>query len=142
MEVKNIMSGHVIAVGQDEPVTAAARLLKRYNIGALPVRDDRGRLRGMVTDRDIVLRCVALEGDPQELKVREIMSRDVRTVDAACSTDAAAAAMAREQVRRMPVMEGSRMVGMLSLGDLARREKTGMEAAAALSEISSNVRST
>ena len=53
MKVSDIMSGHVISVGQKEPVTVAARLMKRHNLGALPVCDERGNLRGLVTDRDI-----------------------------------------------------------------------------------------
>ena len=63
MQIMDIMTSKVISVGQNEPVTAAARLLKRCNIGALPVRDDAGRLKGMVTDRDIVTRCIAAEAD-------------------------------------------------------------------------------
>lgn len=59
MEVQEIMTAKVITVGQDEPVTAAARLLRRWNLGALPVTDSTGRLRGVLTDRDIVLRCLA-----------------------------------------------------------------------------------
>jgi CBS domain-containing protein len=140
MESKNIMSSHIISVGQNEPVSAAARLLKKYNIGALPVHDDRGSLKGIVTDRDIVLRCVALDGDPQETRVREIMSRNLCTVDVDTPLEAVAQTMAREQVRRVPVMENQRMVGMISLGDVARQGNFTMEAASALSEISLNLR--
>lgn len=59
MKVFDIMSDHIVTVGLREPVSAAARLLKQYNIGAVPVCDDRGSLRGMITDRDIAVRCVA-----------------------------------------------------------------------------------
>ena len=79
MKVSDIMSGRVVTIGQKEPVIAAARLLKRMNLGALPVTDDSGRLRGILTDRDIVLRCVASGSDPRTLEVREIMSRGVVT---------------------------------------------------------------
>ena len=65
MRICDIMTDRVISVGLAEPVAAAARLLKRHNLGALPVCDDQGRLRGMVTDRDIVLRCVAADADPR-----------------------------------------------------------------------------
>lgn len=70
MKVSDIMSGRVVTIGQKEPVIAAARLLKRMNLGALPVTDDSGRLRGILTDRDIVLRCVASGSDPRTLEVR------------------------------------------------------------------------
>ena len=75
MEVQEIMTAKVITVGQDEPVTAAARLLRRWNLGALPVTDSTGRLRGVLTDRDIVLRCLALDNDPADTRVSEVMSR-------------------------------------------------------------------
>ena len=70
MKVSDIMSGRVVTISQHEPVIAAARLLKRMNLGALPVTDDKGRLKGMLTDRDIVLRCVAAGADPKTLESR------------------------------------------------------------------------
>ena len=56
MDISEIMTGQVVSICEDEPVIAAARLMKQYNFGAVPVRDERGRLKGIVTDRDIVLR--------------------------------------------------------------------------------------
>ena len=112
MEVQEIMTAKVITVGQDEPVTAAARLLRRWNLGALPVTDSTGRLRGVLTDRDIVLRCLV---------------------------QSAAALMAREQLRRLPVAENGRLVGMVTACDLARREKLDAEFAEAMRGISANL---
>lgn len=132
------MSGRVVTIGQKEPVIAAARLLKRMNLGALPVTDDSGRLRGILTDRDIVLRCVASGSDPRTLEVREIMSRGVVTAAPGTEISEAARLMRGDQVRRLPVVEGGKLVGMLSLADMARR--CDMEAAAALADISSNLR--
>ncbi len=140
MKVEDIMSAHVISVGQKEPVAAAARLMKRHNLGALPVCDERGALRGMVTDRDIVTRCVALDLDPADTMLREIMTRGVLTCKAGDDVGKAADAMGREQLRRLPVTDGGRLVGMVSLADVARREIFCMEAAAALGDISSNIR--
>ena len=105
MEVQEIMTAKVITVGQDEPVTAAARLLRRWNLGALPVTDSTGRLRGVLTDRDIVLRCLALDNDPADTRVSEVMSRAVVTARPGDSVQSAAALMAREQLRRLPVAE-------------------------------------
>lgn len=139
MEVRQIMSSHVITVGQDEPVAAAARLLKGFNLGALPVCDNAGRLRGVVTDRDIVLRCIALENDPQTTRVSEIMTRGVFTAAPTDTAEQVSRVMAREQVRRLPVTDGGRVVGMVSLSDLARREDLRMECADAMGRISSNV---
>ena len=140
MNVSDIMTGRVIAVGQDEPVIAAARLLKRHNVGALPVTDSTGRLRGLVTDRDIVLRCVAAEDDPRSLPVREIMSRGIFTAQPGDSVEEAARSMAREQIRRLPVTEEGRLVGMVTLCDLARREDCRKECTRAVESVSANVK--
>ena len=139
MEVQEIMTAKVITVGQDEPVTAAARLLRRWNLGALPVTDSTGRLRGVLTDRDIVLRCLALDNDPADTRVSEVMSRAVVTARPGDSVQSAAALMAREQLRRLPVAENGRLVGMVTACDLARREKLDAEFAEAMRGISANL---
>jgi len=139
MKVHQIMTNRPITIGPDEPVTAAAALLRRCNLGAVPVCDASGRLRGMVTDRDIVVRCLALDYDPSSTRVSEIMSRGVTTVPPDMPVAAAAERMARQQIRRLPVTDGGRLVGMLTLGDLARREELRTECALALGSISSNV---
>ena len=140
MFIADLMTGHVIAVGEDEPVIAAARLFKQHNIGAVPVKDSRGRLRGIITDRDVALRCVASGEDPKRMRVGEIMSRNL--VTAKSDEDAASVAntMAMAQVRRIPVTENGVLVGIVSLGDLARSSRLEMEAAQALSDISAAFR--
>ncbi len=140
MQVRDIMTDRPISIGQQEPVAAAARLMKRHNLGALPVCDDEGRLRGMITDRDIVVRCVAADIDPADTRIREIMSRGVTACGAQEDVDTAARAMGAEQVRRLPVVEDGRLVGMVSLCDLSRSSRLSMEAAQALGEISANIR--
>ena len=129
MKVRSCMSPHVISVSPEEPAAVAARMMTRYNVGALPVRAGDGSLCGIVTDRDLVLRCMALN-----------MTTGVTSVTPDTSLRQAAAAMARQQVRRLPVVEGRRLVGMVSLGDLSRCEDYSMEAAEALCEITANVR--
>lgn len=140
MLVKDIMSAHLITVSPDENLAVAARLLSRYNIGALPVCSKDGKIRGMVTDRDIVLRCVAAEEDPTGVKVSEIMTRRVIGVKPNDRVEAASALMSERQVRRLPVEEDGKLVGMLSIADLAKAPNYAMEAATALSEISSNTK--
>lgn len=140
MTVDEIMTDRVVTVGQEEPVSAAARLLKRHNLGALPVCDSAGRLRGLVTDRDIVLRCVAMDADPQTTRVSEIMSRGIVTAERSDSVETAAASMARDQIRRLPVTAEGRLVGIVTLCDMARDSACGMECAQAIQSISSNVR--
>ena len=140
MKVCDIMSEKVVSIDQNEPVSAAAKLLKRCNVGALPVCDGANRLRGIVTDRDIVLRCVAADADPAEIKVGEIMSRGIVTASPFDEVSQAAKIMSTDQVRRLPVLDGGRLVGMVTLCDLARDCNCDMEAGAALTEISSNFR--
>ena len=141
MRVSDLMNANVISITPDEPAALAARLLSRHNIGALPVCSLDGKLRGMVTDRDIVLRCVANECDPQSTRIREIMTRGVVSVTPDDDIREAAHKMAHEQVRRLPVVSDTgAVVGMLSLGDMARSRAADMEAANALSEISMNVK--
>ena len=138
MKVSDIMSDRVVTIDEREPVIAAARLLKRMNLGALPVTDRGGKLVGMLTDRDIVLRCVALGGDARTMTAGDVMTRGVVTATPDVKVDDAAKRMGRGQVRRLPVDENGKLVGMLSLADMAR--KCDMEAAAALADISSNLR--
>lgn len=140
MQVGDLMNSNVISVAPEESVAFASRLLSRHNIGALPVCTADGKLRGIVTDRDIVLRCVAAENDPEQTPVRDIMSRTIFSVEAGDDVRAATRIMAEEQVRRLPVLQSGRLVGMVSLGDMAKNQKYDMEAAKALSEISSNIK--
>lgn len=118
MQVKDLMSSHLITVDREETVAAAARLLSRHNVGALPVTALGGKLVGMITDRDITVRCVAANYDPNVTRVRTVMSSGAVTVPAEESGLHAAKTMGRHQVRRLPVTENGRLVGMLSQGDL------------------------
>lgn len=140
MLVQDIMSRQLISAHEQDCAAFAARLLSRYNIGMLPVCSKDGTLRGIVTDRDLALRCLANEEDPTQLRLADIMTRRVITAAPEQSVAAAAQLMAREQIRRLPVTQGRRVVGILSLSDLARTPDFSTEAAAALSEISENVK--
>ena len=140
MQVRELMNPSVVSITPEESAALAARLLSRHNLGALPVCGVDGRLRGIVTDRDIVLRCVAAEEDPARTPVRAIMSRHCAVVAPEDDVRLAGQIMAAGQVRRLPVVEEGRVVGMIALGDLARSHSCGMEAARALSEISGQVR--
>lgn len=140
MKVSDIMSEHITCIRQDEPVAAAARLLMRRNLGSLPVCAADGQLRGMITDRDIVLRCVAAGDDPRRTRISEIMSRGVAFVSPDDSVEQAAAVMSSQQVRRLPVVENGKPVGMITLCDMVRSGRCEAEVSAALSEISAGLR--
>lgn len=139
MKVKDMMSKNLISISPDESTDVAARLLSRYNIGALPVCSKDGKLRGMVTDRDIVLRCVAAQEDPQAVKISEIMTRRVVSVDADEPLKTASALMAQQQIRRLPVQQQGKVVGMISLADITRAPNFSAETAQTLNDISQNV---
>lgn len=140
MQVQDIMSDKLVTVSPEENLAVAARLLSRHNIGALPVCTKEGKLRGLVTDRDIVLRCVATEDDANSVKVSEIMTRRVISVRADEPIDKATELMSQKQIRRLPVERNGKLVGMVSIGDLAKVPNYTNEAASALSEISSNLK--
>ena len=139
MQVKELMNPSVVTIEPSASAALAARLISRHNVGALPVCAGDRRLRGMVTDRDIVLRCVAAEEDPAQTPVRDIMTRSCATVAPEDDCRRATQLMSAHQVRRLPVVADGRLVGMISLSDVARSGRFGMEAAQALSEISENV---
>jgi len=96
--------------------------MKDEDVGSVPVVDD-GRLVGILTDRDIVIRAVAERRDPQAVKVDEVASRELVTVEPEQDLDEALTLMARHQVRRLPVVEGEQLVGMLAQADVALEEK-------------------
>lgn len=139
MKVKELMTPQVIRIDPEESASVAARTLTRYNIGALPVCGADGKLWGVLTDRDIVTRCLAAGQNAEGTRVRQIMTNNVVCVDPNMDVTAAASMMARRQVRRLPVVENGVLCGMISLGDLCQHEGSAPDAADALAEISSNV---
>ena len=140
MLVSDIMTPNPITIAPEETALHAARLLSRHNVGSLPVCAVDGTLRGMVTDRDIVLRCVANGDSAGKTPVSDIMSRSIVTAGPEDDIQRAASLMSRAQVRRLPVVKNGRLVGMLALGDLARRTACDIEASRALTDISANMR--
>ena len=142
MQVRDLMNQSVVSIDPSESAALAARLLARHNLGSLPVCGEDGGLRGIVTDRDIVLRCVAAEEDPAQTQVKDIMTRNCAVVSPDDDAAEAARMMAVKQVRRLPVLEAGKVVGMVSLGDLAKCGACEMEAGEALSEISENIQRT
>ena len=135
MKVSELMSDSTVSVTPEESAGLAARLLSRHNIGSLPVCDEDGRVHGVVTDRDIVTRCVAAGDDPERTPVERLMTRGVISVNPGEDVERAAELMGRGQVRRLPVTENGK------LGDLARTAALDRETARALGEISGNIQS-
>src|SRR5438128_7538709 len=117
-KVRDVMSSQPRSVDPGTPVTEAAKLMKQDDVGSLPVVEG-GRLVGIVTDRDIVVRAVANGGDVSSKKVADVASKDVQTVEPEQDLDEALRLMAQNQVRRLPVVEGGRLVGILAQADVA-----------------------
>ena len=138
MKIREVMTSPVIRIGADETVEVAARTLAHYNIGALPVCGSDGRLQGLVTDRDLVTRCIASGRNPGQTSVAQIMSGSVIGIPPDMEAEAAAEIMGRRQIRRLPVLENEKLCGMVSLGDLTKNQTE--EAGKALTKISENIR--
>ena len=139
MKIREVMTNPVIRINPEESVAVAARTLAHYNIGVLPVCGGDGRVCGLVTDRDLVTRCVASGRNPNCTSSREGMTSNVVSAAPDMDVGVAASLMGREQIRRLPVLENGKLCGMVSLGDLANREESSIDAGDALSEISSNL---
>lgn len=124
MKARDLMTRNPESVTPEDSVRRAAQIMRDLNVGIVPVVDDRDslRLRGVVTDRDIALRCVA-EGRPQECRVGDVMTSDsLDTVSPDAEEDEVMGLMKRDQIRRIPVVEdGNRLVGIISQADLAVR---------------------
>lgn len=135
LKIKEIMTDNVATVSPETTVVEAARLMQRHDIGSLPVCEGPD-LVGIVTDRDIVVRSVAHGQDITTTPVREVMTRTVVTASPETDVHQVAALMSGQQIRRLPVVENNRLVGMVSLGDLATQAKTEVEVATTLGEIS------
>ena len=140
MKVRELMTAPALSIQPGENVEVAARTLTQYNIGALPVCSAEGRLYGLVTDRDLMTRCVAAGRRPNATRVADVMTAGPVFVSPDMDAGAAAHLMGRKQVRRLPVVEDGKLCGMLTLADLARQEDSLMNAADALEEISTNLR--
>jgi CBS domain-containing protein len=116
--VREIMTQHPVTLPRSASISEAAKRMRDDDIGDVIVMDD-GDMCGLVTDRDIVVRAVAEGADPQFTKVDEICTHDLVTVGPDDSLQQTAQLMRERAVRRVPVVEGGRPVGIVSLGDLA-----------------------
>jgi CBS domain-containing protein len=126
--VHEAMTSNPCAIEADRSVAYAAKMLKQEDVGVAPIVES-GRLVGMLTDRDIVVRVVAEGKDPDSVSVRDVASSNVVSIDPRQDLDEALQLMARYQVRRLPVVEqDGRLVGVVAQADIAevaKPKKTG-----------------
>lgn len=117
---RDIMTGGAECAQSNETISDAARKMRDLGVGALPICGDDNRLKGMITDRDIAVKVVAEGQDPSSLKVIDLADQpEVVTIGADDSVDEALQTMTKYKVRRLPVIDGHDLVGMVSLADLA-----------------------
>jgi len=117
---REIMTPGVECARTTDTVTDAARKMRDLGVGALPICGEDDRLAGMITDRDIVLKCVAEGHDSTSMRVEEFAGDEVVTIGADDSVEEALATMTKAGVRRLPVIDGHDLVGMISQADIAR----------------------
>lgn len=117
---REIMTPGAECVGENEPLAEAARLMSEQDVGSLPVCGEDDRLKGMVTDRDIVVKVLAEGRDPKTVKAGELAEGKPVTIGADDTIEEAIRTMKDHQVRRLPVIDGQELVGMLAQADVAR----------------------
>ena len=126
--IREAMTSKPCSIDADKPVSYAAKMMRDEDVGLAPIVEGE-RLVGVLTDRDIAVRVVAEGRDPDQVKVAEVASRDIVTLDPQQDLDEALRLMAQHQVRRLPVVEeDGRLVGVVAQADVAREgdeAKTG-----------------
>ncbi len=141
--LRDVMTTELYTCTPQDPVSKAAQIMRDHNVGAVPIAEQQGgnlHLLGMITDRDICIRCVALN-KPNTTPCSEVMSdRKLIVGTPDMTVDEASELMAREKIRRLPVVDNQRLVGIVSLGDLAVRDRFMDEAGEALHDISQPAR--
>jgi CBS domain-containing protein len=137
MHIRDVMTPNPRTVTPDDTIQNAARIMRDEDTGVVPVVEN-GRPVGMVTDRDIVVRAVA-DGQPNR-PIREIVTSAVVTATPDMSTREAAQLMSEHQIRRLPVVEAERLVGIVSLGDIAVKEGKDSRSGDTLQSISEGVK--
>jgi CBS domain-containing protein len=140
MKVSEVMTTDVESVQMNSTLEEVASIMKVENVGSVPVVDEDDDLVGIITDRDIVVRCVAEGKNPAETNVEEVLSHELETIEPDVDVDEAAQLMAERQIRRLPVCEDGELVGMVSIGDLAVNAPVAQASGDALREISKGVK--
>jgi CBS domain-containing protein len=120
-KVREIMTPDPVTVQADQTIVEAARLMKQNDVGPVLVLDA-GQVSGIVTDRDIAVRAVAKGKNPNQVRVEEVATKNIRAVSPDDEADDAVQMMRENAVRRLPVIKGAKPIGIVSLGDLALKK--------------------
>lgn len=135
MKVKEIMSTDVACLSSDDSVEKAAQLMKQYDVGSIPVCSQK-KVIGMITDRDLALRCVAVGQNTKQQKVKDVMSANPVIGTPDMDVHEAASIMGSRQIRRLPIVENDSLVGIVALGDISVEPALQDNAEQALKNIS------
>jgi CBS domain-containing protein len=119
--VRELMTPGAECVGENETLVDAARKMRDLDVGALSICGEDNRLKGLLTDRDIVVHCIADGGDPATALAGQFGQGKPVTIGADDSVEEALSTMTEHQVRRLPVIDGHDLVGMLAQADIARK---------------------
>ncbi len=119
-KARDIMTGGTECVGENETIAEAAKKMAELDVGSLPICGEDNRLKGMLTDRDIAVKVVAQGKDPSATKAGELGDGKPVTIGADDSVEEAIRTMAEHKVRRLPVIDGHEMIGIVSQGDIAK----------------------
>jgi CBS domain-containing protein len=117
---RDIMHLGAECINEDQTLQEAARMMRDLGVGSLPICGNDNRLHGMITDRDIVIKCLAEGRDPADMTAGDLAQGAPRCVTADADVDHVLRTMSNHQIRRVPVLENHQMVGMISEADLAR----------------------
>jgi predicted transcriptional regulator len=124
----------------DSTLEEIAALMKAEDVGAIPVIDDDHELVGIVTDRDIVIRCIADGKEASDTTVEDVLSEDLTTIEPNADVQEAARLMAEKQIRRLPVVQDGDLIGMISIGDISVKHEDDEAAGETLQQISRGVK--
>lgn len=134
MKIRDIMTKDIATLRSDDTIERAARLMRQYDVGSIPVCTD-DKIIGIVTDRDIAIRSVA-PGQVDKQSVADVMSTNLVVGNPDMDVQDAASIMSDRQIRRLPIVENNKLVGIVSLGDISLEPTATNSAKEALSNIS------
>ena len=117
---RDIMHAGATCIGEHDTLEYAAKKMRDFGVGSLPIRGDDDRLQGIITDRDIVTKCIARGADPASVTAGDLAQGMPVTIDSLADVTDVLRAMEQHQIHRLPVIEGQQVVGMISQADLAR----------------------
>ena len=122
MKVKDCMCNSVAYVAPNCSIKDCSKVMLQNHVGCIPVCDNQNQIVGLVTDRDLILRCIACDKDTANTPVSEVMTSKVCCCNPETDIESAEEMMSKHQVRRLPVVQNGQIVGMITLGDLSKNQ--------------------